>query len=77
MSEALSHDVRYQQIGCERFCQGFVDHAATRSFATGYADTYRVKDDGIDNSVPRDSGILGATSVRTFCEQVLRPMIAG
>jgi len=77
MSEVLGRHVRYQQITYEQFRQGFIDRGATESFASGYADMYRAKDEGIDNSVPRNLGVLGATTFREFCEQVLCPMVAG
>lgn len=77
MSEVLGRLVRYQQVSYEQFRQGFIDRGATGSFATGYADMYRAKEEGIDNSVDRKSGVLGTTSFRAFCEQALRPMVAG
>lgn len=77
MSEVLGRLVRYQQVSYEQFRQGFIDRGATDSFATGYADMYRAKEEGIDNSVDRKSGVLGTTSFRAFCEQALRPMVAG
>lgn len=76
MSEVLGRDIRYQQISYEQFRQGFMDRGATASFATGYADMYRAKDEGIDNTASRATRNVGATSFRLFSEQVLRPLIA-
>lgn len=77
MSEVLGRPVRYQQISYEQFRQGFLDRGASASFASGYADMYRAKEEGIDSTVDRRSGVLGTTSFRAFCEQALRPIIAG
>jgi uncharacterized protein YbjT (DUF2867 family) len=77
MSEVIGRPIRYQQISYDQFRQGFIDRGATASFATGYVDMYRAKEEGIDNSVDRNSAARGATSFRTFCEQALRPLIVG
>jgi uncharacterized protein YbjT (DUF2867 family) len=75
MSEVIGRPIRYQQISYDQFRQGFIDRGATASFATGYVNMYRAKEEGIDNSVERDFAARGGTSFHTFCEQVLRPLI--
>jgi len=38
---------------------------------------YRAKEEGIDDGYVRDAGAKDGISFRAFCEQVLRPMVAG
>ena len=75
MAEVLGRAVRYQKIGYDQFRQQFIDRGATASIAQGYVDMYRAKEEGIDDTAPRVPENLGSTSFRTFCEEVLRPVI--
>jgi uncharacterized protein YbjT (DUF2867 family) len=77
MSEAFGRDIRYQQISYDQFRQQFIDRGATESFAQGYVDMYRAKEEGIDDVSAVAEAIRGTTTFRTFCERVLRPLITG
>jgi uncharacterized protein YbjT (DUF2867 family) len=70
ISEVLGREVRYQQISFEQFRQQFLDRGASESFAQGYVDMYRAKDEGIDNVARRSPETSGTTSFRTFCEGI-------
>jgi uncharacterized protein YbjT (DUF2867 family) len=76
ISQILGREVRYQQISFDRFKQQFLDRGASESFAQGYVDMYRAKDEGIDNATLRTAKNTVPTSFRTFCEQVLKPAVA-
>ena len=38
---------------------------------------YRAKDEGIDNATVRTPANTGPTRFRTFCEDTLKPLLAG
>lgn len=71
LSEVIGREVRYQQIPFDRFKQQFLDRGASESFAQGYVDMYRAKDEGIDNAAVRTPERSSPTSFRAFCEQNL------
>lgn len=75
ISEVTGRAVRYQPISYEQFKEQFLGRGASESFAQGYVDMYRAKDEGIDNTVPRTPENTGPTSFRTFCEQTLTPLL--
>lgn len=76
ISDVIGREVRYQQISFDQFKQQFLDRGASGSFAQGYADMYRAKDEGMDNAKLRTSRNTVPTSFRTFCEQILKPVVA-
>ena len=76
ISDVIGREVRYQQISFDQFKQQFLDRGASKSFAQGYVDMYRAKDEGVDNAALRTSENTSPTNFRTFCEQNLRPIIA-
>ena len=53
ISDVIGREVRYQQISFDQFKQQFLDRGASESFAQGYVDMYRAKDEGVDNAVLR------------------------
>jgi uncharacterized protein YbjT (DUF2867 family) len=76
ISDVIGREVRYRQISFDRFKQQFLDRGASGSFAQGYIDMYRAKDEGMDNATLRTSANTVPTSFRAFCEQVLKPAVA-
>jgi uncharacterized protein YbjT (DUF2867 family) len=76
ISEVIGRTVRYQQISFDQFRQQFLTRGASESFAQGYVDMYRAKDQGIDNVAVRTSENTAPTSFRMFCEQVAKPLLA-
>jgi len=72
ISDVIGRDVRYQQISFEQFKQQFLTRGAGESFAQGYVDMYRAKNEGMDNAALRTSESTSPTSFRTFCEQNLK-----
>lgn len=70
LSEVIGRPVCYHQISFDQFRQQFLDRGASESFAQGYVDMYRAKDEGIDNVARRSPETSGTTSFRTFCEGI-------
>jgi uncharacterized protein YbjT (DUF2867 family) len=77
ISEVTGRAVRYQQIPFDQFRQQFLGRGASESFAQGYVDMYRAKDEGMDNVAAGDAERLGPTSFRQFCEEQLKPALLG
>jgi len=76
ISDVIGREVRYQPISFDQFGQQFLDRGASESFAQGYVDMYRAKDEGVDNAAVRTAETASPTSFRAFCEQNLRPLLA-
>ncbi|MBT0668110.1 NAD(P)H-binding protein [Novosphingobium profundi] len=77
ISEVTGREIRYQQVGWDQFKQQFLDRGATESFAQGYVDMYRAKDEGIDNVAERQADLKAPTSFRQFAEEQIKPALAG
>ncbi len=77
ISEVVGREVRYQQIPFDAFKQQFLGRGASESFAQGYADMYRAKNEGMDNAVERDATNRTPTTFRQFCEENLKPALLG
>jgi len=69
----IGREVRYEHISFGQFKQQFLDRGASESFAQGYVDMYRAKDEGVDNAILRTPENTSPTHFRTFCEQSLNP----
>ena len=48
---------------------------ASTSFAHGYVDMMRAKDEGVDNGARRTDGPSAPTTFRRWCEEELTPAI--
>jgi len=70
LSDVIGREVRYHQISFDQFKQQFLGRGASESFAQGYVDMYRAKDEGIDNTVRHTPENTARTSFRTFCQSV-------
>lgn len=75
ISDVIGREVHYRQISFDRFKQQFLDRGASGSFAQGYVDMYRAKDEGMDNVTLRTANNTVPTSFRMFCEQILKPIV--
>lgn len=76
-SDVLGREVRYVRISYEDLKRQFLDIGASESFAQGYVDMFRAKDEGMDNEVKRDANSRTPTTFRTFCEELLLPAVRG
>ena len=77
MSDVLGRDVRYVRTLFADLKQQFLGHGASESFAQGYVDMYRAKDEGMDNVAERDADSRTPTTFRQFCEEELKPAVLG
>lgn len=75
VSEVLGREVRYQQTSLEAFKEQLLGHGTTESFADGYIDMMRAKDEGMDNVAERNASTRTPTSFRQWCEDELKPAV--
>lgn len=76
-SEVLGRDVRYVQTSFDDLKQQFLGRGASESFAQGYVDMFRAKDEGMDNVAERDANSRTPTTFRQWCEEELKPAVLG
>ena len=74
-SEVLGREIRYQQITFEAFKAQLLGRGMSESFAQGYVDMMRAKDEGMDNSASRMPETSTPTSFRQWCEEALKPAV--
>lgn len=77
MSDVLGRPVRYAQTSFDALKQQFLGYGASDSFAQGYADMFRAKNEGMDNVAERTAASRTPTSFRQFCEETLKPAVLG
>lgn len=75
MSDVLGKPVRYQQVPFDAFKAQLTGRGMTESFAQGFADMMRAKNDGMDNAVQRTPASSAPTSFRQWCEEEFRPAV--
>ena len=73
ISEVVGRQIRYQPIPFETLKAQFLRRGASESFAQGYLDMYRAKNEGMDNSAVSRVAARTPTSFRNWCGEVLRP----
>lgn len=77
ISEVLGREVRYQQIPLDAFKARLLGRGMSESFAQGYIDMMRAKNEGMDNAAPRTPENTTPTTFRQWCEEELKPALAG
>lgn len=77
MSEVLGREVGYQQVPYEAFKAQVLTMGASESFAQGYVDMMRAKDEGMDNMAEVAAASRTPTTFRKWCETELRPAVLG
>ncbi|HTV80984.1 MAG TPA: NmrA family NAD(P)-binding protein [Steroidobacteraceae bacterium] len=78
ISEITGCQVRYQQVTFDALKQQFLRRGASESFAQGYVDMYRAKNEGMDNTALSSSTAEHtSTNFRTWCEQHIKPALRG
>ncbi|WP_315761783.1 NAD(P)H-binding protein [Sphingomonas sp. Y38-1Y] len=75
VGEVLDRPVRYQPIPLDAFQAQLLARGMSGSFAQGYVDMMRAKDEGIDNVARRDAASATPTRFRDWCERVLKPAV--
>lgn len=74
-SDVLGREIRYFRISFDDLKRQFLGNGASESFAQGYVDMFRAKDEGMDNAAARDART--PTSFRQWCEEELKPAVLG
>lgn len=77
MSEVLGKSVRYQQIPFDAYTAQFKGMGMSNAMAQAMTDMAQAKNDGLDNAEPRTPESSTPTSFRQWCEDELKPAIAG
>ena len=75
ISDMLDRAVRYQHISFDALKAQMLGGGMSESFAEGYVDMMRAKDEGMDNAASRTPGTRTPTSFRQWCEQELKPAV--
>lgn len=75
ISEIAGRQVRYQQISFDQFKQQFLGRGASESFAQGYVDMYRAKNEGMDNVAARKAERRTRITFRQWAEHGLKPLL--
>ena len=77
VSEVLGREVRYRQIPLDALKAQQLDRGSSESFAQGYVDMMRAKNEGMDNAAERTTATRTSTSFRQWCEEELKPAVRG
>ena len=72
ISEVTGRQILYQQTHFEALKAQFLGRGASESFAQGYVDMYRAKNEGMDNTAVSRVAARTTTNFRSWCEKVLR-----
>jgi uncharacterized protein YbjT (DUF2867 family) len=75
ISQVLGKDVRFQQTTFETYKDRFVGFGMSEAMAQGMTDMAWAKNEGLDNAVQRTPQNSTPTSLRQWCEQVLKPAV--
>jgi uncharacterized protein YbjT (DUF2867 family) len=75
MSDVLGRTIRYQQVSYDAFKAQLIEHGTTESFAQGYVDMFRAKDEGMDNVAERTQATRTPTTFRQWCKEELKPAV--
>ncbi|WP_406348446.1 NAD(P)H-binding protein [Streptomyces sp. NBC_00144] len=75
MSDVLGRPVRYERQSLDDFRATLTGHGIGDAIAAGYVDMARAKDDGLDDGVRRSPATASPTTFRTWCEEVLKPVV--
>lgn len=77
ISDVIGRKVRYQQTTFDSFKAQLVGRGMSESFAQGYVDMMRAKNEGMDNVAERDATSGTPTSFRRWCQAALKPAVLG
>jgi uncharacterized protein YbjT (DUF2867 family) len=76
MGEVLGKPFRYQQISPDTFKAQLMQNGASEAMAQGLVDmAAEVNEHGIHNAEPRTPENTTPTTLRTWCDQVLKPAV--
>lgn len=75
ISDVLGKEVRYQQTSFDALKQQMLGYGMSESFAQGFVDMMRAKNEGMDNVAERTATSRTPTSFRAWCEETLKPAV--
>ncbi len=75
MSDVLGRPIRYERESLEDLGARLGSYGTGAAFVQGMVDMMRAKDEGLDDGVARSPESSSATAFRTWCEEVLRPVV--
>jgi uncharacterized protein YbjT (DUF2867 family) len=75
ISEVLEKPVRFQQIPFESFKASLIESGASESMAKGMVEMMVAKNEGLDNMEPRTAESTTPTTLRQWCEEILKPAV--
>ena len=75
VSDVIGREVRYQQVSFDAFKAQLLAGGTTESFAQGYVDMMRAKNEGMDNFAVRTAATDTPTTFRQWCEEELKPVL--
>ncbi len=77
MSDVLGRPIRYQRVPFDALEAQLKGQGMSDAFVRGYVDMMRAKDEGMDNAEPRTPAATTPTTLRAWCEVVLKPAVLG
>ena len=77
ISEVLGKEVRFEQTTFEAYKERFLGFGMSDAMAQGMTDMAFAKNEGLDNAVTRTPESSTPTSLRQWCEEVLKPAVEG
>jgi len=79
VSGVLGRPVEYQQVSLDDYAAVFASRGVPEAFTAGMVDMMRARNEGLDEGVSRADAntVVGTTTFRTWCEEVLRPAVLG
>lgn len=77
MSDVLGRPIRYQQVPGEAFMAQLMRHGMPEEWARSVVDLLAEVDAGCYDAEPRTPRATTPTTFRQWCEEVLRPAVAG
>lgn len=75
IADVVGREVRYQQTSFQVFKEQLLNRGVSESFAQGYLDMMRAKNEGIDDVAQHDAVCRTPTSFRVWCETTLKPAV--
>ena len=75
IAQVLGRDVHYRQVPFDAFKTRLLGYGSTESFAQGYVDMMRAKNEGMDNVAERTVNTRTPTTFQEWCEQELKPLV--
>ena len=77
LSDVLGRPVRYQRVPFDALAAQLRGHGMSDAFVGGYVQMMRAKDEGMDTAEPRTPESTTPTTFRQWCQDVLKPAVAG